>query len=91
MSDLSYNALHAPFGAFSSFSCGYAVSWDQAPAVNSGGFSPSTRQPGQQAIFAGWRRGNGTWNLLPFIKQRADRAADFTGANLPEGAVSRPP
>jgi hypothetical protein len=91
MSDLSYNALHAPFGAFSSFSCGYAVSWDRAPAVNSGGFSPSTRQPAQQAIFAGWRRGSGTWNLLPFVRQRTDRAADFTGADLSEGAVSRPP
>jgi hypothetical protein len=90
MSDLSYTALHAPFGAFSSFSCGYAVSWDGAPAENSGGFSPSTCHPAQQTVFVGWRRGGGTWNLLPFVKRRADRAAVFIGAEQPVEPVVQP-
>lgn len=80
MPDTSYNALHAPFGAFSSFTCGYAVSSDTTPAPNSGGFSASTRLPAQQTVFAGWRRGGGAWNLLPFVRKRADRSADFSGA-----------
>ncbi len=80
MPDLSFNALHAPFGAFSSFTCGYAVSWDATPAANSGGFSPSTRFPAQQSLFVGWRRGDGPWNLLPFVRQRADRAVEFTAS-----------
>ena len=80
MPDLSYNALHAPFGAFSSFTCGYAVSWDTTPSPHSGGFSASTRLPAQQSMFVGWRRGGGPWNLLPFLRKRTDRSADFSGA-----------
>jgi hypothetical protein len=77
--DPSYNTPHAPFGAFSSFTCGYGAAWEDSPAPNTGGFSASTRHPAQQSIFLGWRSGSAAWNLFPFLKRRTDRAADFTG------------
>jgi xylan 1,4-beta-xylosidase len=90
MTGLSYNVPAAPFGAFSSFTCGYAVSWDGSPSAHSGGFSPSTRHPSQHSIFAGWRRQGGPWNLLPFIRARVDRSAEFTGVDLHGGAIPPP-
>lgn len=74
----SYNIPHAPFGAFSAFTCGYATSWEGERAPHSGGFSPSTRHPANQNLFFGWRRGDGEWAMLPFMQPRADRSADFT-------------
>ena len=86
MNDISYHVTHAPFGAFSSFTCGYAVSWDPSPAPHAGGFGASLRHPANQSVFAGWRRGGGPWNLLPFVRPRADRSADFTGEGEAAGA-----
>ena len=88
MADPSYNTPHAPFGAFSSFTCGYGAGWEASPAATVGGFGPSTRLPAQQSVFLGWRTGSESWNVFPFLKQRGDRSADFTG---PEGSAAGNP
>ena len=73
-----FHASHAPFGAFSSFTCGYA-SAQASSATLRGGFSPSTRHPGNQSQFIGWRIPGEAWKLLPFFTARGDAAAAFTG------------
>lgn len=84
----NFHASHAPFGAFASFTCGYA-SAASGEAELQGGFSPATRHPANQSQFFGWRHEDETWNLFPFLADRRDASEDFVGDMEDPEAVAR--
>jgi len=88
MSRHNFHACHAPFGAFASFTCGYASAWDAGGHLQ-GGFSPGTRHPANQPQFIGWRSAGDAWNLLPFVAGRRDASGDFVGDMEDPDAIAR--
>src|SRR5271156_1114013 len=67
----SYHAQHSPLGAFASFTIGLVDS--------PGGFGQSLRGPARQNVYAGFRRGSGSFRLLPFFKPTSSLISAYTG------------
>lgn len=79
----SYHSQHSPFGAFASFTIGLVDS--------PGGFGHALRGPAKQNIFIGYRQGNDTWKLLPFLHQTHSHMSAFTGEAVHVDPPTRPP
>lgn len=74
----NYHTQHAPFGAFASFTIGL----HDAP----GGFGIGLGGPAAQNVYAGFRRADGPWELLPFFRETRSLADAFTTDENPAEA-----
>src|SRR3954467_13810219 len=70
--NISFNAQHAPMGAFMSFTCGNFGT--------RGGIGLQIGQPGDQEVFIGFKEGDrysdATLKCLPFYTAAVNRSAD---------------
>lgn len=82
MSFDSFHTQHSPFGSFASFTLGLVGS--------PGGFGHALKGPAKQNVYAGYRRGNGLWRLLPFFEPPKSIASAFTGEASPDETEQKP-